>query len=100
MNARDWFGVIVRTSGLLLVLYSIQLGVALAAMRFNPLLRETQHGIPGLTTPSAMLLGPAITALAALLVGAYLLRGAPGLLAYSYPEPQRDTTPLGVSTAV
>jgi hypothetical protein len=49
--------------------------------------------------PRAMLLGPILMAVFALLGGAYLLRGAPGLLAYSYPESRREPTPLGVRTA-
>lgn len=98
MNARDWFGIVVRTSGLLLVLYSAQVTVAVMTMRLNPLLGGAQHEIPGFPSPSAILLGPAVTALAALLAGAYLLRGAPGLLAYSYPEPERGATPLAVRT--
>ena len=99
MNARDWFGIVVRTFGLLLVLHGIQLALVLAAMGFNPVLAGLQHGIPGLSAPRAMLMGQAVTALAALLAGAYLLRGAPALMAYSYPESARGSTPLGVRTA-
>ncbi len=105
MNARESFGIVLRTVGLLLVLYSIRIAAAVVAMWFaRPQNGNRAFGLPaeafaGIPDPRAMLLGPSITALIALAIGAYLLRGAPGVLAYSYPEPQRDTTPLGVRTA-
>jgi hypothetical protein len=100
MNARESFGVVLRTVGLLLVLYSIRVTVAVAGMWFfRPPGGIPREAFAGLADSRAMLLGPSLTALVALAVGAYLLRGAPGVLAYSYPEPSRDTTPLGVRTA-
>lgn len=100
MNPRESFGVVLRAIGLLLVLYSIRIAAAVVGMGW---FARPPGGIPreafaGLTDPSAVLLGPSVTALLALAVGAYLLRGAPGVLAYSYPEPSRQSTPVGVRT--
>jgi hypothetical protein len=104
MNAREWFGVVLRTVGLLLVLYSIRIVAAVAGVWFaKPPNPGSAFGLaPGtfgaMPDARSMLLGPILTAVVALLAGAYLLRGAPRVLAYSYPE-QRDTTPPGVRTA-
>lgn len=101
LNARESFGVVLRTVGLLLVLYSIRIAAAVVGMWFfRPPSGIPRDAVAGMPDPRAMLVGPSLTGLVALAVGAYLLRGAPGVLAYSYPEPQRDTTPLGVRTAV
>jgi hypothetical protein len=105
MNARDSFGIVLRTIGLLLVLYSIRIAAAVVAMWFaRPQNGNGAFGLPpeafgALSDPRAMLLGPSVTALIALAIGAYLLRGAPAVLAYSYPEPQRNSTPMGMRTA-
>ncbi|HLM68546.1 MAG TPA: hypothetical protein VK358_13500, partial [Longimicrobium sp.] len=94
MNARESFGIVLRTVGLLLVLYSIRIVAAVAAVWFaKPQNAGSAFGlapgafgaVPDLRT---LLLGPVVTAVIALVAGAYLLRGAPGLLAYSYPEPR------------
>ena len=105
MNARESFGVVLRTVGLLLVLYCIRVLAAVAGVWFaKPQNAGSAFGLaPGafgaVPDLSTMLLGPILTALIALIAGAYLLRGAPGLLAYSYPETRREPTPLGVRTA-
>ena len=103
MNARESFGVVLRTVGLLLVLYCLRIVAMVAAVWFaKPQDAQSAFGlVPPSEVPDsrAMLLGPVLAAIIALLAGAYLLRGAPGLLAYSYPESRREPTPLGVRTA-
>lgn len=69
MTARDVFGIIVRTAGLLLVLSA--LGSLFAGFA----------GQPG----GAWLLW----SFGALGLGAYLLRGAPALMGWSYPGAER-----------
>ncbi len=97
MSSREWFGVVLRTVSLLLVLYSLGIAASIAAIWAAPPLDDRQFGAPGLFPMQNLLLGPSLTALGALAVGAYLLRGAPAVLAFSYPEAKADRVAAGVA---
>lgn len=78
MTPRDWFGVVLRTVGLLLILGGAGYLLVVLGMLLNPML-----AVPGM---SRMLIPPLLSSLGALVAGVYLLGGAPGLIGFSYPE--------------
>ncbi len=82
MTAQDVFGLVLRVVGLALVLYGIR--ALLGA--FNISLNPAFQGMREVGTGSSFALPSLITSLVAFAIGAYLLRGAPGLMGYSYPS--------------
>ena len=82
MTAQDVFGLVLRVVGLALVLYGIRALVGAITIQLNPAFQMMRE----VGTESSFALPALITALVALAVGAYLLRGAPGLMGYSYPR--------------
>ncbi len=72
MKPSELFGVVVRSVGLLIVLPSL-------GLQFFALL-DLVGGGPGNAV------GILILSIPALLVGLWLLRGAPGIVAFAYPE--------------
>lgn len=83
MTAREIFGVLVRFVGLLLVLYGIRALV---------LFFQAGSAVAGVGDGSGAKLALLAIALLALVIGAYLLGGAPSLMSYSYPESPRPAS--------
>jgi len=87
MNAKDWFGVVVRTVGLLVFTWGAWYAGTAAAMRMG--ITEPRLGpFAGLKDYENMYLAYGVTGM---LYGLYLIRGAPFLFEFAYPEvPQED----------
>lgn len=77
MKPREIFGILVRFVGLLLVLYGIRALV---------LFLEVESAVEAVGDGSGAKLALLAMALLALVIGAYLLGGAPSVMRYSYPE--------------
>ncbi len=71
MNGKDVFGVIIRTFGLLLLLSALWFLANLTGYEIGSPLGIRSLFLRGVVQP---------------LVGLYLLRGAPGLIDFSYPS--------------
>ncbi len=83
MTPRERFGVSVRTIGLILLLASAVYLISFLAVLARPALRPN--------TPPGMY---ALSALIALLIAAYLLRGARHIVRFAYgPERAHDDAP-------
>lgn len=79
MTPRDWFGLVLRTVGLLLTLVGAGcLLIVLGLSFFNPMIAGP--GMPSDVIP------PLLFSSGFIAVGVYLLRSAPGLIDFSYPE--------------
>jgi hypothetical protein len=79
MKPRDCVGVVVRTVGLLLMLYSLFYFYGALAAASSPALRR--GGTP------VYYIGIGVVMM---IVGLYLLRGAPHLLRFAYGEEEND----------
>jgi len=77
MNSRDVFGIIIRTFGLCLVLYAVWFFFSATVIHFN-LTKAGETEAFEFFAVGTLFLG----------VGLYLLRGAPEIMGFSYPEPQ------------
>lgn len=84
MSAKDWFGVIVRTVGLVFFILSLYYGLSTVYMLIAPSSRYD----------SALVYG--LYGLGNLILSLYLLRGAPALLRWSYPEERKREIDLPV----
>ena len=97
MSPRDIFGVAVRIAGLYVTWNGLTSLVGLAMAALMPAIRFTPSG-PG-TTVSNMLggavAGMAVFSLLQLVVGLWLLRGAPQLVGYAYGEPDERASARG-----
>jgi|GEM_PF-5163456 hypothetical protein len=80
MTPKDIFGVLVRLVGLLLLLYGIKTLV---------LFFQVESAVEAVGDGSGAKLALLAIALLALVIGAYLLGGAPSVMSYSYPESPR-----------
>ena len=86
MNAKDVFGVVVRTAGLFLLVYGLWYllyGVA-QATGISPITHSTVNYF--------------LSGWGSLLVGLYFLRGAPGLLRFCYPDKSRKNEDNSIHT--
>ncbi|MCH7875717.1 MAG: hypothetical protein IH965_10520 [Gemmatimonadetes bacterium] len=91
MAPRDIFGVLIRLVGLGLVLYSISKLLVAAFIKFSPVWGMVQDVGGTFSTSTVTLMDTGtlmavIQALLAIAIGAYLLRGAPRLMRYCYPD--------------
>lgn len=75
MKPKDWFGVLVRTTGVVLAVYALWC-LAYAAALWLGLPEETPHEH----------LDNLISAALAMMVALYLIRGAPHLVCFAYPK--------------
>ena len=80
MKPRDCFGVVVRTVGLLLMLFSLFYFIGGVAAAISPSLGRGGTPVYYVAIGGVMIL-----------VGLYLLRGAPHLLRYSYGGDKEDS---------
>lgn len=79
MRPRDWFGVVVRTIGLLTLIAGLMyIGTAIFTIT-NPVM-------PRDTSP----LGYVVCGISVSLVGLYFLRGIPGLMGWCYPKESEE----------
>ncbi len=76
MTPRDIFGVLIRFVGLVLILYGIRALVVFLAL---------PSGVDAADGGSGVRLASLALVLLALVIGAYLLGGAPSVMRYSYP---------------
>jgi len=76
MTPKEIFGILVRFVGLLSVLYGVKALV---------LFFEVESAVEAVGDGSGAKLASLAVALLALVIGAYLLGGAPSVMSYSYP---------------
>jgi len=79
MKPRDWFGVLVRTTGLVLAVYALWC-LAYAAALWLGLPEETPHEH----------LDNLISAALAMVVALYFIRGAAHLVRFAYPGNEKE----------
>lgn len=79
MKPKDWFGVSVRTIGVALAVYALWC-LAFAAALWLGLPEEAPHEH----------LDNLISAASAAIVAVYLMRGAPHLVCFAYPDEKKD----------